>query len=120
MDNADRRRILSLAFEPYEDSYLYYRNRWSGGVQVSAEERERFISSNAAEAFSLGRQFAQRPAVTPPRYYDLWLVVDAMPLTVAGGLAIVAMAAVDLTNRADPVIPPAVSWGRPMDHCRLD
>jgi|JI8StandDraft_2_1071088.scaffolds.fasta_scaffold310214_1 hypothetical protein len=104
MNDADRRRLLSVSFETYEDGYLYYRNRWSGGVRVSAEEREQFISSSPAGAFSLGRKFAKRPAIVPPRYYNPWSMVDAMPLTFAGGLATVAMAAAAEANQAVPLL----------------
>lgn len=111
MDDLDRRNILSTAFEPCEGGYLYYRNRWSSGVRVSAEEREQFISSNAAEAFLLGRQFAQRPPVTPPRHASLWLIVDALPMTLAGGLALASLAAAAEAIRPDAVLPASVFWG---------
>jgi hypothetical protein len=104
MNDADRRRLLSVAFEAYEDGFLYYRNRWSGGVQVSAEEREQFISSSPAGAFSLGRKFAKRPAVAPARPYSSWSIVDAMPLTFASGSAMVAMAAAAEANQAAPLL----------------
>ena len=111
MDDLDRRRILSTAFEPCEGGYLYYRNRWSPGVRVSAGEREQFISSNAAEAFLLGRQFAQRPPVTPPRHTSAWLIVDALPMTLAGGFAIAALAAAAEAGRPNSVLPASVFWG---------
>lgn len=104
MNDADRRRLSSVAFETDEDGYIYYRDRWSGGVRVSAEEREQFISSSLTGAFLPGREFVKRPAVAPPRQYNPWWVVDALPLTLAGGLATVAMAAAAEANQAVPLL----------------
>jgi hypothetical protein len=110
VDENDRRELLSTAFEPCDGGYLYYRNRWAGGVKVSADERERFISSGAAGAMQLGREFARRTPVTPPRHASPWLIVDAMPMSLAAGLIAVALAAAAEANRPNPLLPPSVFW----------
>lgn len=110
MDEDDRRKLLSTAFEPYQSGYLYYRNRWAGGVPVSPEEMEEFISSDALRAMQLGREYAKRTAVTPPRHTNPWLVADAIPMSVAAGLVTVAFAAAALAVRPDPPLPTEFLW----------
>lgn len=110
MDDNDSRKLLSRAFEPCDGGLLYYRNRWAGGVRVSAEEREQFISSNASQAFQLGRQFSKRTPVAPPRHASPWLVADAIPYSLAAGLITVAIAAAAEASRDNPLVPLSVSW----------
>jgi hypothetical protein len=110
MDDDERRKLLSTAFEPRDDGYLYYRNRWANGVRVSAEEREQFILSNASQVFQLGREFAKRAPATPPRHPSPWLIVDAMPYSFVAGLIAVAFAAAAEANRANPMLPSTLFW----------
>ena len=80
MDDSERYRLYSVAFEPFGDGFVYYRNRWSRGVPVSADERERFLSSNPFSAYRLGREWArQRTPVAPPRRGASGKIMDAMP-----------------------------------------
>ena len=60
MTDHENRRLLSTAFEPNGVGFLYYKNRWAGGVLVSAEERETYISAPGLESISLGREFSKR------------------------------------------------------------
>lgn len=110
MNDGERRKLLSTAFEPCDDGYLYYRNRWAGGVRVSAAEREQFISSDAAGAMKLGREFSQRTPATPPRHASPWLVADAIPYSFAVGLVAAALAAAAEAQRARPPLPRSVLW----------
>ena len=110
MDENERRTLLSTAFEPCDGGYLYYRNRWAGGVRVSAEERQEFISSNTAKAFQLGREFSKRSPVAPPRHPSPWLVADAIPYSFAAGLMATALAAAAEAGRANPPLPPTLLW----------
>jgi hypothetical protein len=41
---AEQRDILSLSFEPTEDGYVYYHNRWSRGIPVTKEERNEYLN----------------------------------------------------------------------------
>src|SRR5438552_17658145 len=104
MDEKERRKLLSTAFQPCDGGYLYYRNRWAGGVRVSAAEREQFISSDAFGAMKLGRELAQRTPVAPARHASPWLIADAMPFSVAGGLFALALAAAAEATRVNPVL----------------
>jgi hypothetical protein len=110
MDENERRTLLSTAFEPCDGGYLYYRNRWAGGVRVSTEEMEAFISSDAAKAFQLGRNFSKRPLVAPPRHPSPWLVADAIPYSFAAGLTTAALAATAEARRVNPPLPPTLLW----------
>jgi hypothetical protein len=71
LSTEDHRRLLETSFEPYGSGYLFYRNRWSRGVPVSAEEREEYL---AIPVFGSRRAFYKRiEARQPlfgPRDYD--------------------------------------------------
>jgi hypothetical protein len=110
MDENERRVLLSTAFEPSGDGYLYYRNRWAGGVAVTAEERESFISSDAARAFQLGREFSKRAPVAPPRHASPWLIVDAIPYGFAAVLITASLAAAAEAQRDNPPLAPRPLW----------
>jgi hypothetical protein len=92
MNDADRRKLMSLAFEPEGEAYLYYRNRWSRGVRVSAAEREAFVSSGVVDAMRLARSWSRRVPVAPRRHPGLWFMLDAMPRRV--GFSCLGLAAV--------------------------
>ena len=111
MDDAERRRLFSVAFEPHGDSYLYYRNRWSGGVPVSASEREVFLSSNPLAAMRLSMIFARRAAVTPPRYASPWMVVDALPRSFALSVLFFAAVAAGEALNLHPFLPKFLLFG---------
>ena len=80
-----QREILALSFEPNGDGYIYYRNRWSRGIPVTAAEREAYLRIPA-----FGSRRAWRASITgretlPPRAYGptgrkLWA---AMPWRMA-------------------------------------
>jgi hypothetical protein len=55
----DQRRILETAFEPDGDGFLFYRNRWSGGVPVTAAERDAYLRKSA---FASRRAFYRKIA----------------------------------------------------------
>ena len=112
MDNVECRKLLSTAFEPCDGGYLYYRNRWAGGVRVSAEEREKFISSDTPQmAFQLGRELSKRAPVAPPRHPSPWLVADAIPYSFATGLIATSLAVAAEAERANPLLPASLLWG---------
>src|SRR5260221_10234199 len=110
MNDDDQRRLLSTAFERSKDGYVFYRNGWASGVPVSAEEREKFVSSDAFRAMQLGREYSKRRAVAPPRHASPWLVADAMPISWVAGLATVSIAAAAEGSRASWLLPSAIFW----------
>lgn len=79
----DARRMLELSFEPLGDGYVFYRNRWSPGIPVSAPEREAYLSELAPFSASQRAFLASikgREPVAPPRGGRAsWLIVDALP-----------------------------------------
>jgi hypothetical protein len=103
MSDDERRELLSLAFEPSADGYVYYRNRWSGGVPVTNHEREAFLSSDIGGMYRLSREFSKRRPITPPRHFNPWLIADALPKTLGPsliGMAVVASGiAISTTGR---------------------
>ena len=65
---AESRKLLETAFEPQGAGFVYYRNRWSPGIPVSAEEREAYVSRwylGSTAAFH--KRIAGRAPVTPAR-----------------------------------------------------
>src|SRR5690348_6681482 len=108
--DSERRELLSTAFEPTESGYLYYRNRWAGGVRVTPEEREMFISSDAGSAFQLGREFSKRAPVAPPRHVSPWLVADAIPYSFAAALITASIAAAAEAQRGNSPLAPWLLW----------
>jgi hypothetical protein len=111
MNDDNSRKLLSTAFEPCQGGYLYYRNRWAGGVRVSAEEREQYISSDASKAFQLGRGFSRRTPEAPPRHVSPWLVADAIPYSLAAALIAAGLGAAAEAERAHPLLPTSLLWG---------
>jgi hypothetical protein len=90
MSDADRRNLMSLAFEPCGDGYAYYRNRWARGVPVSAAEREAFISGGVVDAMRMSASWSRRIAVAPRRHPSFWFLLDAMPLSFGLGCFVLA------------------------------
>ena len=77
-----QRKLLEIAFEPYDDGYVFYRNAWTGGVPVSARERELYLSMpvlGSRQAYY--DRIKGRETVTPPRPYDAALtkIAQATP-----------------------------------------
>jgi hypothetical protein len=68
LDRATEIAILSTAFEPHGDGFLFYRNRWSLGVPVSAEERDAYLAMvGLLERWRWIREVVKRPATVPRR-----------------------------------------------------
>ena len=70
MSNARRASdtvILELAFEPYGEDFLFFRNRYSPGIAVSAQERADFLSAGIWERRRWVSEIRRRPPVEPPR-----------------------------------------------------
>jgi hypothetical protein len=64
----EARKLLETAFEPHGSGFAYFRDRWSPGVPVSAEEREVYVSRwylGSTAAFH--KKIAGRAPVAPPR-----------------------------------------------------
>ena len=58
--------ILATAFEDVGGQWVYYPRAWSGGVPVSAEERELFLRYRM---WLFKRAVGGRPKSEPPRPY---------------------------------------------------
>jgi len=95
--NPDRQRaVLETAFEQDGDGYLYYRNAWSGGIPVSAAEREFYLNAPVLGGQrDFHRAIKGRTTTTPPRAYGAASIriASAMPwpmtvLGVIGGIVV--------------------------------
>ncbi|MBJ7438813.1 MAG: hypothetical protein JHD35_07285 [Sphingopyxis sp.] len=68
MDRTTEIAILSTAFEPHGAGFLFYRNRSSLGVPVSAKERDAYLAmAGFWERWRWTRKVVQRPATVPRR-----------------------------------------------------
>ena len=100
MNREAERRLLETAFEPHGDGYLFYRNRWSSGIPVTAAEREQYLAIPALgsrKAFYLQIE-GRTPATGPRNASDVrGRMISAIPLwslivAVALGIAILLSA----------------------------
>jgi hypothetical protein len=85
------RSLLEVSFEPQDDGYLYYRNRWARGIPVTASERETYLSAGSFGARAPFHEAIRgRTATARPRKYGpvYWKLLSRMPLTTAGGALI--------------------------------
>lgn len=100
-DPAEQRRLLALSFEPDGDQFVFFRNRWTSGVAVTAEEREAYLSAGLFGRHEFLRTFRGRTAARPPRKTDgglRWQMLRSFPafMIVAylvGGLLLLSLAA---------------------------
>lgn len=98
----DRRRILETAFERDGDGFLFYRNRWSGGVPVTAAERDAYLRKSAfasrrafyrkiaGRAAGMRRDYgpaSTRMAIAFPHGWALGLIAVGSSLLIRGLLA---------------------------------
>lgn len=82
----DQRRLLEAAFEPDEDGFLFYRDRWSAGIPVTPAEREEYLN---IPALGSRRDFYQKIKGRPARGrrdYSSARIAKAFPAGWAVGL----------------------------------
>lgn len=59
--------ILELAFEPYGEKFLFYRDRYSPGIAVTAQEREEFLNAGFWERRKWVSEIRRRSPTEPRR-----------------------------------------------------
>ena len=64
---ASEAAILELAFEPYGEEFLFYRDRWSPGIAVSSRERDEFLNAGFWERRKWVSEVKCRSPAEPPR-----------------------------------------------------
>ena len=65
--HAPETAILELAFEPYGERFLFYRDRFSPGIAVTAQERDDFLSAGIWERRKWVSEIGRRSPAGPPR-----------------------------------------------------
>ncbi|WP_293648721.1 hypothetical protein [Sphingopyxis sp. RIFCSPHIGHO2_12_FULL_65_19] len=65
--SASETAILELAFEPYGEEFLFYRDRYSSGIAVSAQERDEFLNAGFWERRKWVSEVKRRFPAEPPR-----------------------------------------------------
>lgn len=106
------RDCLDTFFERDGDGFLYYPRPWSGGVRVSAEEREAYLGG-AVSVFNLWNwAVGKRPAEAPPRPWKHRRRRQAQsPLGKIGPFEIFLGAGLFLTVLADQAMAGRLLWG---------
>jgi hypothetical protein len=82
---SEQRDLLALSFEESEQGYIYYHNRWSRGVPVSAEEREAYLRIPALGSRKAWRKSLKGRQTLPPRAFNpvMMKLLAAMPRRMA-------------------------------------
>jgi uncharacterized membrane protein YhaH (DUF805 family) len=70
------KRLIELSFEPYGDGFVFYKNAWSSGIPVTAEEREAYLSAEPFAWSAIRKGFEGRRPLTPPQ--ELRTVLDRL------------------------------------------
>ncbi|MDX3885275.1 hypothetical protein [Sphingomonas sp. MM-1] len=78
-----QRAILSLSFEQALDGFIYYPNAWSGGVPVTAEEREAYLNTPMIGSRREWRKSIEGRQTLPRRPYwpTLLKILAVMPMS---------------------------------------
>jgi hypothetical protein len=85
------RALYEASFEPHGNGYVFYRNAWSRGIAVTAEEREASLQPPFWRSrMTLQRKIRGRPSAAPRRS---WLTAQRrmiLALPASFGLAMLA------------------------------
>ena len=77
---------------------------------MSAEEREAFINADAFGAMRLGKEYSKRTPIVPPRHASVWLVIDALPVSVIAALFVAGFTAWLFARQAQSAWIAALCW----------
>jgi hypothetical protein len=82
---ARQREMLALSFEPTEDGFIYYHYRWSRGIPVTPEEREKYLDIPVFGSRRRWRKALAGRESSPPRAYSpvAWKLMKKTPLRMA-------------------------------------
>ena len=66
----EERAFLDTSFEPHGEGFVFYRHHWARGIEVSAAERETYLSPALdGDRGAFYRAIAGRPGTLPRRPY---------------------------------------------------
>ena len=86
----EERAFLDTSFEPHGEGFAFYRHHWARGIEVSAAEREAFLSPPLdGDRAVFYRAIAGRPATLPRRPYRRALGAMLMGFPVGFGWSFV-------------------------------
>jgi hypothetical protein len=91
----DQRKLLESSFEPHGSGFLFYRNRWSKGIPVSAAERDAYLAIPVfGSRANFYAQIKGRAPVGGPRgyHYVARQMANALPKGMATSVLLLSSA----------------------------
>jgi len=110
--STQQREILELSFEETDSGFIYYHNRWSRGIPVTAEEREEYLRIPALGSRRAWRKVVSGRETTSPRAYGpvAWKLSRKMPLMM-GLFSLIFGGVLLMSGLQEPNVPLAAAYG---------
>lgn len=122
LDLNAQRKMLELAFEPDGDGYVFFKNAWSSGVPVTADERESYLSAGLLSGRGeFYRTIASRQATPPPRPANAVRskIFRTFPLLSVSISALVGLGLIGIANRETSIALRLVFYALALPSCFL-